>query len=381
LWDDFYPIFSLLRIFNLLPRHHTTTNSSRKTQLVPIRHRLSQQLYATCDIRKNKRQQCADNFKRFLPLMGVDPAHFSTSKDFRLLGRHPGGELKSNYVCAKTAVAGLGMFTDHGLRDHGWVIEDTKDSSLHSDVSGASRRRKSLVEQALPPHNLGRGANFAAFSNFLVHNLLGDRVDPLPSLATTPATPLRVTFSILSSRDWDRRLNFTRQVQYLQEHWNDKHDDVDDENTPPPLQVEAHALWNMTLTEQVILARHSHIFVTVCGGGSMTATFLPPGTTLIVYYNPTGGFDFQSFSRTGRAARLDWDLLNNAAHLRVHWLPIPSLQQPAEGGNGGVDHDAEQEEEEEDNLELLLALIQHEAVIIRRESQFTNQKDSQQSSS
>jgi hypothetical protein len=358
LWDDFYPIFSLLRIFNLLPLQGIEKENT--TQLLPIRQRLSQQLYATCDIRKNKRQQCANNFERFLPLMGVDPAHFSTTKDFQFqeMNQH-----KSNYVCAKAAVAGLGMLTDHGLRDHGWVIEEKT-----SSASGMSR---SLVEEAMPPHNLGRGANFAAFSNFLVHNLLG-RVDPMPSLAI-PTTPLQVTFSILSSRDWDRRLNFTRQVNYLQEHW---YDEDDDKTMLPPLRVETHALWNMTLKEQVLLARRSHIFVTVCGGGSMTATFLPPFSTLIVYYNPTGGFDFQSYSRTGLAARLDWDLLNNAAHLRVHWLPIPSHQQQQQNG-GGVDTDMDhlEGEEEDVDLELLLALIQHEAVIMRRESQFKERKD------
>jgi hypothetical protein len=74
----------------------------------------------------------------------------------------------------------------------------------------------------------------------------------------------------------------------------------------------------------------------------MTATFLPRGSSLIVYYNHTGGLDFDTLKSNGSPARLDWDLLNNAAHLRVHWLPI------TESMNEGSE------------LELFVRLVQHE---------------------
>lgn len=78
----------------------------------------------------------------------------------------------------------------------------------------------------------------------------------------------------------------------------------------------------------------------------MTATFLPRGASLIVFYNPSGGFDFDAFALNGRAARLDWDLLNNASHLRVHWLPITTMNSP-------------------EDLELLLQLVRHELNVIK----------------
>jgi hypothetical protein len=60
-------------------------------------------------------------------------------------------------------------------------------------------------------------------------------------------------------------------------------------------------------------------------GGAMTATFLPRGASLILFCPEKGGFDFFLFNLTGGPSFLDWDLFNNAGHLRTHWLPIGSM--------------------------------------------------------
>jgi hypothetical protein len=296
LWDDFYPIYTLLRMFNL-----------ERQPLLPIRHRVAHVLYANCDIRYKNRKRCKSNFLRFLPLLGVDPATFTTSKE-TVFNSTDGTPPKSRYVCAARAVAGLGTLTDHGFRDHGWN-DHTEDG---------------------PPHNLGRGALFRDFRDFMVQHMLGTS-----GTTDQPMHPYRIRFSRESSRDWSRRLNFTQQITHL-EGW------LDD----PDVSVEVVTLWNMSLREQVELAASTSIFVTACGGGSMTATFLPVGATLIVFYDPVGGFDFQSYELTHKPARLDWDLLNNAAHIRVHWLPVSTM-------------------DEEDDLVLLLQLIQHELFVMR----------------
>ena len=83
---------------------------------------------------------------------------------------------------------------------------------------------------------------------------------------------------------------------------------------------------DLSLKEQIQVAIESAIFVTVSGGGAVTATFLPHGSTLIVYYLEDGGFDFWKYNYTYTPARLDWDLLANAAHLKVHWLPIKTME-------------------------------------------------------
>lgn len=310
MWDDFYPIFSLLRLFGLLDR-----------QLVPLRHQIDQPLYANCDIRKNKRRDCAHNFARFWPLLGVNPVHFSTTKA-AVLTILEAKEPKSRYVCASTAVTGFGFLTDHGWHDHGW--------------NGQGHR----------PHNLARGPNFAAFGEFVVrHVLLGEgnsnnNHDKLPM--PPPTGPVQVVLSTLSSRDEDRRLDFAVQLDYLRKQFDDNKISNSQQST---IQLHNYSLWQFSLEEQVRLARRTHIYVTACGGGVMTATFLPPGSVVIVYYNPSGGLVFagnQQVRPTGGPARLDWDLLNNASHLRVHWLPMTTMNTRAD-------------------LELLELLLRHEA--------------------
>ena len=303
LWDDFYPIFSLLTNFGLLPPPTTNDEplAAAVARILPLRHVLADKLYANCEIRKNKRQQCAANFDKFLPLLGVDPHHFSTTRtvQFHVTNRTcPAAadshkRIQSPLVCASTAVAGLGLLTDHGFEDHGW------DPAYQTNAAA--------------PHNLGRGGNFWAFRNFMIHNVLG------PTAVTTPlptVPPVRVTFSLLSSRDQERRLDFAVPLEFL------------NAQLPSPIfQLQPVKFWELeSLEEQIQLARQTHILVTACGGGSLTATFLPRGATVILFYDPGGALNFTTlYNRPTEPARLDWDLLNNAGHLRVHWLPISTM--------------------------------------------------------
>lgn len=280
LWDDFYPMFSLLRLFGIEDK-----------MILPIRQKIPYVLYASCE-KKQKRKICANNFVKFFPLMGVDPMTFSHSQDFRFLSTRGVDSPRSKYVCARNAVAGLGMLTDHGLRDHGW------------------EHRINEI-----PHNLGRANNLYLFRTFLVNNVLG-KYDALMRTAKLKTEIPKLVFSQYSSRDWDRRHNFTTQIDFLNRHLSRN------EASIKPVK-----LFDMTLKEQVEMAASTSIFITVCGGGSMTATFLPKGASVIVYYNPYGGFDFHSYNLTGKPARLDWDLLNNAGYLRIHWLPISTMDQ------------------------------------------------------
>lgn len=113
LWDDFYPIFTLLSLFGYNP----DPIMGKSYQYLMLRWFPEKKLYATCEIRPNKGQLCDANFQRFLPLMGVNLNTFSTVKEVELT---PSSQpLKSKYVCSKQAVAGLGMLMDHGMRDHG----------------------------------------------------------------------------------------------------------------------------------------------------------------------------------------------------------------------------------------------------------------------
>lgn len=294
LWDDFYPLYRLARLFGLEHEHRWLVVRADKVE----------PLYAGCDLRRNKRMQCMSNFRRFLPMLGVDPMTFGTQKRSVLDVK----ERESPWVCAATAVAGVGFLTDHGQHDHGWE-----------------------ASSSWIPHNLGRGREFADFSNFVLDHLAQSGRVP----RTRPVEPPLVTLSLLSSRDWDRRLNFTTQIEALE--------------AALPSSVATIGpvtLWDMTLEEQVTIAQQSSIFISSCGGASMTATFLPRNAALIVYYNPTGSLDFRAFQPNHAPARLDWDLLNNAAHLRVHWLPVTDM-------------------DEARNVELLVRLVQHELKVLK----------------
>ena len=68
----------------------------------------------------------------------------------------------------------------------------------------------------------------------------------------------------------------------------------------------------------------SVIFVT-CGGGTVTAIFLPRGATLIVY---DGSGSIVNNRKTMQPVRLDCDLLNRMSYLWVHWLPTQGMDKP-----------------------------------------------------
>jgi hypothetical protein len=81
----------------------------------------------------------------------------------------------------------------------------------------------------------------------------------------------------------------------------------------------------LSLRDQAEITSQAAIFVTAVGGGAMTATFLRRGASLILFYEAKGGR--RGNRETGKPARLDWDLLNHASHLRVHWLPIETCDE------------------------------------------------------
>jgi hypothetical protein len=344
-WDDLYAIYTTLRMRGYVEpdsdnlRNSTKVNPTKK-QLVLLRHILeidngttTTQLYANCDIRRNKRMQCKNNFDRFLPFFGnIDPHTFFTTKtsqlhDPNMVDRNASAsstELKPSLVCFQKAIVGMGLLTDHGWHDHGW------ESKAQVDV----------------PHNLGRGRLYYDFAQYLLANktsLISSLSSAVASKTNanddTPWKP-QITFSIESSRDWSRRFNFTKQIVALTR-----------DSTTNDFLIQSHRMYELSLQEQIHVARKTNIFVSVCGGGSMTTTFLPRNSVVILFYDAKGGHDYYNndVHPNKLPARLDWDLLNNAAHLRVHWLPIQLMDTP-------------------NHIELFRLLIRHELAALHRQS-------------
>lgn len=283
LWDDLYPMYRLLQTWNLIDSDH---------QFLLIRQKLPEgdALYASCDIRRNKRLGCKTNFETFLkPIFGVDPSTFSTMSMFQF-NRSVDRNLSSSLICASVGVAGIGTLTDHGLADHGWDFNNMGDRV---------------------PHNLGHARDFWDFGQWALRNALDNEyVDEQQQTKV-----LKIVFSLESSKDWDRRLDFVPYRDALKKTLDGKKE----------VQIEAHRFWELSVEQQLRVTASTSILVATCGGGGvLPVTFLPRGSSMVVFYNPEGGYDYQSGEkRPDWPVRLDWDLLQHAAaHVRVHWFPI-----------------------------------------------------------
>jgi len=130
--------------------------------------------------------------------------------------------------------------------------------------------------------------------------------------STTQSKPFQIVFSIQSSANPIRSLNFAEQRLFLQREL--QHDDVN---------IKSVVLKDMSLYEQVQLATETDLFITGCGGGAVTAIFLPKGATTIIYFNEQGGQ--RQNKPTGLPARLDWDLFNHLSYIHVLWFPSTTL--------------------------------------------------------
>jgi hypothetical protein len=214
--------------------------------------------------------------------MGIEPRTFSTTQDFRLETPNK----QSKYVCARYGAAGMGMLTDHATKTHGWEPRDYKTT-----------------------HNVGRGAAFYNFRNFMMNNL---KISTAP---LSPEPPFHITFSANSSQSTARSLHFQQQIQAVEESFFRNE-----------TQIHVHSMRTLTLKDQLTLASKSAIFVTSAGGGAVTATFLPRGASLIIYYQSDGSR--VNNKRTFKPARLDWDYFNHLSYIRVHWLPFKDMNTP-----------------------------------------------------
>lgn len=286
-WDDFLAAYTLLSMFQLL----------ENKQHLLMRYTMDPGLWASCDVTDDKRLACKAMFAKFLPLMGIDPDTFSTNQDFSLVAktRIP----QSNYVCSRHGLAGLGLLTDHGTKLHGWDRKDYKTT-----------------------HNHGRGAMLYNFRNFLVENM-GIKAKPVDA-------PYKITFSLNSSSRKTRNLPMNKQMNAVKKAFKGI------------AEVQSYTMSDLSIQEQVRIAAESAIYITACGGGAVTATFLPKGSSLIIYFDEVGGTERNR--RAKLPARLDWDMFNNAVYMRTHWLPMRTM-------NGAND------------IRALVELIRHELEI------------------
>mmetsp|Transcript_39426 Transcript_39426/g.47414 ORF Transcript_39426/g.47414 Transcript_39426/m.47414 type:complete len:301 (+) Transcript_39426:745-1647(+) len=277
-------------------------------------------LWATCDSKDFRKKRCFNMLQKFLPLMGIDPDSLGTSPDslisfenFQLnVTKEKQVEKNSNipkYVCAKFGAAGLGALTDHGTKKiHGWEENDYKITQNH-----------------------GRGAMLYAFRNFMMKNV----GVPLKELDTSG--PHKITFSVFSATR-SRAKGFEHQIEEVKNRFSS--DEV---------EVGVYQMHELSAKEQIRIASESAIYITSVGGGSFTASFLPFGSSVFLYYDDVGGLNKSKPSN--KPARLDWDIFNNDSHFRVHWLPM------------GMRSSKERMDSQK-SLDSLVDLIRHELDVI-----------------
>lgn len=257
-WDNFLPIHTLLSTFELQDR-----------RLLLMRVVIEYRLFGTCEALEWLPPVCNAVLHKFLVMMGNGVNEtFSSNYNFNVTQ----SKSKSDYVCANTGVAGLGMMTDHGLRSHGYHDAD------YETVRFA-----------------GRAPIISAFRNFVFDNM-GLRK------GTAGIPPYRITFSTHSSGHALRGTAFGEQIKAVNHTYEGNETVV----------VQEFCFADYSVREQLKIASQTNIYISAAGGGAVTATFLPPGASAIIYYNQEGGVK----------ARLDWEVLNNAGYFTTNWLAL-----------------------------------------------------------
>jgi hypothetical protein len=364
-WDDWLPIYTLLEMFHLLdnstnnqnPGDQPNDNSNYhynhgSTIMEPLLLRYVFQggrgLWASCDWNMEKREACRAMHQKFLPLMTSNrQATISTTilaqlnttlssgnhyyqQDLSASSSSSSSLPKSSLVCARHGVAGLGALTDHGtVKLHGWELEDYKIT-----------------------HNHGRAGLFWKFRQHALRNLGVAQPQPPHQKQEKQLEdlhrPYKIIFSLSSSTRQNRNIDFHNEIEALQAIFRTK-DEIDnnkDDANTMNVVVESYIFKDYSLKEQVEIANSASIMISGCGGGAVTAMFLPRGASLLLYYAADGGIRHNK--RTYKPARLDWDYFNHLGYIKVHWLDRNTMQRP-------------------DDIKAFIELIQHDLNVIRQE--------------
>ncbi|OEU07228.1 hypothetical protein FRACYDRAFT_265018 [Fragilariopsis cylindrus CCMP1102] len=320
---DFLPMYTLLEMYGFLHSDididdddDNSSTGNEMVDLLPIRYILPGErgLWAGCDWLDTRAKACHKILQKFAILMGTKrskqkyfdeaasmsnipnqtkvPITTNKAIELQLFNKQdqekqhrPKHKRQKVLICSKNGLAGFGGISDHGdgKVGHGWERKDYKNKNNQE------------VQQIIP-------------------NKITD---------LQPNEPLLVIFSAYSSET--RGIGFKREAEHLRNTIN-----LDDTRKfyglpsegEMNIVVETHKLSQLSLEEQIILASKTAVFITYCGGGAITASFLPKGSSVIIYYREKGGAE--SNRHTGLPARLDWDFFNNLGYLHVNWIPADS---------------------------------------------------------
>ena len=301
LWDYLLPLYTLVDMFGHDDKQFLLTNVD--PHCVPP---------STGDPIEVRQQEnpgaCYKLATKFLSLLGVPPSTFANIHHSKLMSTNEKNneiaEIDSSssptLVCAKLAVVGIGMLTDHGYQKHGQLINDYQS-----------------------PYNHGRGISFWKFRNFMVSHMQRGNQMITPSLSPQKVASgtFTITFSILSSNNMNRRRHFQNQIQTLQTYFA---------GNTLRVRVQTVRLAELSLGDQMTIVEQSNVFISVIGGSTSTAMFLKRNACLVLYYDDSGDEVVKvpknsNNDNKNMPAMLDWGFWNHASYLKVHWLPLSSI--------------------------------------------------------
>jgi hypothetical protein len=275
LWDYFLPLYTLRSMyFGREQRLFLTSRNGLCSQTEDCRHMVI----------------------KFLPLLNVhDMHHADLEIPLQSTTRSP---LLSSVVCSRHGATGMGMLTDHGYTRHGQSRDDY-----------------------VKVHNAGRGPSFFDFRAFMLRNMNISADYGVGGLhERTSSTLPQVVFSMNSSSNPTRRTNFSAQIEYT------RRDAI--ENDVAKADVYGIEMSKLPLKSQLEVMVQTTVFVSMTGGSTSIATFLPRDSTLILYFDDVSTFVSRS-KKKDFPVMMDFDFWNNASYLRVHWLPASSMHTAA----------------------------------------------------
>ena len=272
-WRDLFPIYTLLSVFGL-------TRDDTGQILKPF-------LFIKGEA------PSAGMYKPFLDFLGSSPDHVLGGNHlndvFELQDNSLGGQ-RSTLVCAKKAVAGIGMIADRGFN-----LPDR----LKAQSPGYRTQVPYAVSVNLSTHNLVQGSMLKGFRDYILRNL------GLDIKSTKASNMLEVSFHFqaktLDTQDFRTQLNAVNSKTKVNFNLL--------ENLVDPL--------SMVATVKTI-ATSSVLIVPCCDEeAALAAAFLPDEASLIILYNQEKNkFPLEK-------AKTDfpiWELIDNAGYFRAHWV-------------------------------------------------------------
>ncbi|KAG7337007.1 hypothetical protein IV203_003354 [Nitzschia inconspicua] len=286
LWDDFFPIFNLLHMFQLAEVNGDDLYREPRYKQQPLLMRMVSEesaLPGACDDENfGKNQQCVETMNTFRQLIGHSKnelSHISTQLEATLRLFDEEAAPESNLVCAKNGVAGMGPLTSRGVRNLVQGRQTTKSGN-----------------------NLGRGGLFWRFRNYCLYNM-GISNREAEAVQTKPSI---ITMIRTSESNVDKYVNAVK-ARF---------------STNSMVQIENVDTDQAIISDMINTVSRTRILVSTMSEATLLALFLPKGAHIVILRSSNNNDDDENVVKE--------DLLMNLSHLVFHRLSIKDVDNAAE---------------------------------------------------